>query len=117
MSQNIEKWLSDFNEETEWGHQGAWYDSKEKNGCFFIENEDQVSFEDAEFFLNYILKSINAASFDKKDAVIDEDREFFEEAKKEIEGFLENKKKPGDRIGDLNLYINPKRKTRNQRNR
>ena len=121
----INKWLEkNFKDELLWGFQTVEYDEEFKEGFIIIENEDQVSREDAFEFVKKVNYRIQKA-INENDPIIDLDREFFITAVKQTEAFLSNEKMgkelqseqlpygeysfTHDFGGDFALYIEPKK--------
>ena len=127
----VSEWLEkNFKDELVWGFQTVEYDEEFKEGFIIIENEDQVSREDAFEFVKKVNYRIQKA-IKENDTIIDLDREFFIAAVKQTEAFLSNEKMGkalrGEQLpygeysfthdfgGDFSLYIEPKKEEKNEK--
>ena len=127
----VSEWLEkNFKDELVWGFQTVEYDEEFKEGFIIIENEDQVSREEAFEFVKKVNYRIQKA-IKENDPVIDLDREFFIAAVKQTEAFLSNEKMgkelqseqlpygeysfTHDFGGDFALYIEPKKEEKNEK--
>ena len=121
----VSEWLEkNFKDELVWGFQTVEYDGESKEGFITIENEDQVSREDAFEFVKKVNYRIQKA-INENDPIIDLDREFFTAAVKQTAAFLsKNVKRTPQKSeqlpygkysfthnfgGDFALYIEPKK--------